>query len=359
MKSMLKIDYGSRQDYKHAERSPLFVMYKASIIGIYLLAMFQELRDIFAVVVWIFSFKSASELREPVIVSEEGKYQIRGITTRHRITMSIFMVLRIGMLCLLSCVGISFLLKETDEVDLLLNGLGLIFVVEISPLCYSQLLDPALRDECGNIDPMVLPQLGGMSCLKGRPAVRDLIWLIIVVVTLLAIVEMNFWMETTPVHDALDCTCLSQGAYCVEAKRFNQQFWEDYWLKTLPTTFNEIEELERLANSSAAEPQATQTSGGEHQTEPHSFAYNVGNVVNVVNEHRRHPKSQGEPSMVPWPLLGTVTSFLGPSWGLWGSALSAFSRPGHRGEASAMASASSTMQPEPLVIHHRKRHRHH
>lgn len=352
-KSMLEIDYGARRDYNHAERSPLFVMYKSCIIGIYLLAMFQELRDIFQVLSWILRFKKASELREPVTVTEEGKYEINGITIRHRAVMSIFMVLRIGMLCLLSTVGISFLLKETDEVDLLLNGLGLIFVVEISPLCYSQLLDPALRNECENINPMVVPG-GGLRCLEGRPAVRDLLWLLVVIVTLITIVEINFYMETTPVNDALDCTCLSHGLNCVEAKKFNKAFWDDYWLNVIPKTLADIQDLELASNSSATSAAESQPTTGTAGPETHSFAYNVGRVV---VEHWKHRKSE-ETSMVPWPLLGTVTSFLGPSWGMWGSAVSAFSRRERSGEHPRdEVSASSTLQPERLTIHHRKRHR--
>mmetsp|Transcript_146654 Transcript_146654/g.470585 ORF Transcript_146654/g.470585 Transcript_146654/m.470585 type:complete len:178 (-) Transcript_146654:237-770(-) len=63
---------------------------------------------------------------------EEEEQAISGITDRHRYTMVLLTVVRLVMLFILTWVGLMFLLKDTDYINLLLNAMGLIVVVELT-----------------------------------------------------------------------------------------------------------------------------------------------------------------------------------------------------------------------------------
>merc|ERR1719265_2669310 len=56
---------------------------------------------------------------------------------------------------------------------------------------------------------------------------------------------MQWQMASTvlPVYDALECTCISRGAGCVEATKFNKPFWDNYWMKTVPNVMAELDKL--------------------------------------------------------------------------------------------------------------------
>ena len=61
----------------------------------------------------------------------------------HRVSVGVLAVLRLGIVLVLASVGISFLVMETDYIDLLPNGVALVFILETSQIIYAL----TLRDE--------------------------------------------------------------------------------------------------------------------------------------------------------------------------------------------------------------------
>merc|ERR1719235_1386141 len=46
-----------------------------------------------------------------------------------------------------------------------------------------------------------------------------------------------------PVYEALECTCIKTGPKCVEALKFDFDFWYKYWKVTVPAIFTEVAQL--------------------------------------------------------------------------------------------------------------------
>jgi len=135
------------QRLEKIERHPVQV-FKTIIIGIYLLAMLGECKSICSVVQWIQGFprvdasgqveRRAGEADAGAEEKgEEEEQAISGITDRHRYTMVLLTVVRLVMLFILTWVGLMFLLKDTDYINLLLNAMGLIVVVELTEEVYA------------------------------------------------------------------------------------------------------------------------------------------------------------------------------------------------------------------------------
>merc|ERR1719506_262694 len=88
------------------------------------------------------------------------------------------------MTSILTCVGVSFLMKQTDYIDLLLDAVALVFIVEIAEVLYVQVLRPEVRAQTENLEPMHVPMYG-IDYLNRRPAIVDVIQLTaIVIITL-------------------------------------------------------------------------------------------------------------------------------------------------------------------------------
>lgn len=362
-KSMLSVDYSTRQEYKHADKSSIYLIYKSSIIAIYLFAMFEELRAIGLAALWCKEFAAAKPDQDPVMAERnddgEETYEIKGISTHHRVQMTIITILRFIMLIVLTMVGLSFLLKETDYIDLLLNGLGLIFVVEISNLCYGQLLDASMREKCEAIVPMKVP-FAGMACLKEDPAMRDLCWIGLILMSLIGIVSYNYYGMVAPVTDALKCTCISDGKKCVEAHKFDKAFWDQYWMQDLPTVLSEIAALEKAnltaSGEGAAAPapaEASPSSDDATATFSSDGARTASNVAGRSGASMQSMMARAEgrsdqPSTWTTPLEAFLF-LLGPSWGACSSLVSLVLDPWIRKRPHPQGPETDTFpsQPDP------------
>merc|ERR1719428_1710283 len=155
------------------------------------------------------------------------------------------------MTCTLTCVGVSFLMKQTDYIALLLDALALIFIVEVAEVLYSQVLLPEIRAQTENIEPMYVPMFG-IDYLNRRPALVDVIHLAAII--LVTICWMTFYYQTTlaPLYDALQCTCLGVGKNCREAQTFSYEFWHRYWKEDIPNVFHELDILKSGNSPSSA-----------------------------------------------------------------------------------------------------------
>eukprot|EP00446_Apocalathium_sp_SHHI-4_P085156 CAMPEP_0177478264 /NCGR_PEP_ID=MMETSP0369-20130122/24591_1 /TAXON_ID=447022 ORGANISM="Scrippsiella hangoei-like, Strain SHHI-4" /NCGR_SAMPLE_ID=MMETSP0369 /ASSEMBLY_ACC=CAM_ASM_000364 /LENGTH=413 /DNA_ID=CAMNT_0018953677 /DNA_START=146 /DNA_END=1387 /DNA_ORIENTATION=+ len=252
-KSMLVVNYDAVKAYDRAGELNLFTVFKTIIIGIYLLAMLGECKSICSVVQWIQGFprvdasgqveRRAGEADAGAEEKgEEEEQAISGITDRHRYTMVLLTVVRLVMLFILTWVGLMFLLKDTDYINLLLNAMGLIVVVELTEEVYAYLLSPELQEEVEDIGSLSVP-FRGHSFLRDRPALKDLIVLALFIAVTIAVMVVNHNLIVNPLTDSLSCACLSQGEHCYEAHRYSTTFWDDYWTKAVPKAFKELDQL--------------------------------------------------------------------------------------------------------------------
>merc|ERR1719375_2641880 len=135
-KSLLMVDWSAREDFERA-KTPIFLTFKSIIIFLWLLAMSKEFKDIIIVATWVIRFPSAADFGEDAVLEEpdpsdpeDTRMVIQGITSHHRTSVGILISLRAIMTVILSFVGLSFLSKQTDYADLLMDGIALLFILE-------------------------------------------------------------------------------------------------------------------------------------------------------------------------------------------------------------------------------------
>jgi hypothetical protein len=163
-KSMLAVDYGVIDDFKRADKSVEFAIFKTCIIACYLLVMFVEFKDILGFVTVGVNMPSAAEDEEIVEVTDPDdpdsvKYQMMGLTRKDRIGVFAQVFIRVIMLILCASIGLCFILKTMSVLDLILNALGLLFIVEISSFVFAQMLSPYMKDEFGEVEPVKVQML--------------------------------------------------------------------------------------------------------------------------------------------------------------------------------------------------------
>lgn len=171
---------------------------------------------------------------------------IHGITKGHRITVGILIIARLVLAVLLTWVGAVFLLQDTDYVNLLLNVVGLAFVIEIANCLYSQLLSEQLREEIESAEPFSVPMASIWKGLWFRnPAVRDLVAFTCLLTLLICGMYLHYVHIAKPLSTALECTCLSQGDHCFEAHTFDKDFWTTYWAHDVPQIFEAVDKMKK------------------------------------------------------------------------------------------------------------------
>lgn len=248
--SLLEVDYKKRQNYARVQ-TPIFKIYKSIIIGLYLSAMVLELKRIFVVANWCIKFPAASKFGKDAVLVETNndgaqEYTIQGVTHLHRLITIVITMIRFLMLVFLVVVGLVFLNKQVSFVGLLLDGIAMLFILDISEIMYAQLLRKSVQDQTQNVKPMVFDAIG-IDFLNRRPAVRQIAWLVFIVVTSAFLVKWSNDNAARPLYEALTCTCNGEGETCREASTFSFDFWKDYWLNTVPASLARIKELSKGA----------------------------------------------------------------------------------------------------------------
>jgi len=243
---MLTVDYQAREDYEMAAKSRLFLVYKTIIIGMFLLGMFYELKDIVTVLTWVFRYPPSERFSgNAVRTIEEGegqdvKYCIQGISTAHRVTVGLITFLRLDLVIVLVSVGVTFLQKDTDWVNLLLNAVALIFVLEIANNLYTQVLHGSLKELLEEkTEPMEVPMCG-IPCINNNPALKDFIGVVLLLTVVACVMFSHYLTVGQPLSRALECACVNQGEHCHEAHVFSNAFWDKYWLHDVPAVFEEV-----------------------------------------------------------------------------------------------------------------------
>jgi hypothetical protein len=255
-KSLLEVDYSARQEYELAQLTH-FRIFKAIILFIWLLLMFCEGKEIWKIITVVMRYPSATDFGEDAVLMEQDpsdpedvRYRIQGITSTHRRIMGILCILRTGVTVALMFVGMSYIIKTNGYVDLLMNGVTLLFVADVSNILYSQVLRDEIRDQCEDIKAMKVPMYG-WEWLNRRPALLDIVSVAILMLVVYMVMWWNLENVTLPIYNALECTCLSAGEKCFEAQQFNKPWWDDYWMNVVPGVFKEVDALKTTVPGAA------------------------------------------------------------------------------------------------------------
>merc|ERR1719443_135579 len=294
-KSLLMVDWSARQDFERA-KTHIFLVYKGIIIFLWLLAMSKEFKDIIIVVTWVLRFPSAEDFGEDAVKEEvdpdnpeDIRYIIQGITKHHRQSVAALIFLRFCMTVVLTGVGRSFLSKQTDYIDLLMDGIALLFILEIAEILYGQVLRYDVRDQTESLQPMKV-RMYGIDWLNRRPAHQDALWLVVILCLTIGVMYGFHEQVVVPVSDALECTCMNQGSKCREAERFSTEFWENYWLREVPAVYEEVNKM-----SGGAVPQnavVATASVGEYDAvesaEPTEASADTISAMHRQGHHHRH-----------------------------------------------------------------------
>jgi len=248
-KSLLEVDYKARQRFESAQ-STIFMVYKGSICGVWILLIVSQLRGVLKVLSWAvaievpFVKEPESGRREHCCKSSSDSTEVEdnGMTLLHKVVMIVVTLARIAMLLMLVYIGLSFLSRQTDYIGLLLDGVALVFIVEVQEIIYEKVIRADKRNEWDGAEPMTFPKFR-VPYISDRPDRDDMIWLALVII--LAFVFISHYTTTvvSPLLDALNCACRSDGDKCYEAHRFSKSFWDQYWLHDVPDTLTQINRL--------------------------------------------------------------------------------------------------------------------
>jgi len=263
IKSLLSVDYDARQQYEKA-KTGTFKMYKICILFVWMLLNVSQLREVWKTMTWVIQLPTRkpeedftprdrlpASLLEAHPQGEEvsdsvrahGTCPIKDMSKVHRIALFSVTLVRIVMLCILSYVGVNFLGRQTDYIGLLLDGVALIFIVEVEVILYERVLRQEVRSTWEEREPIAVSKKFGLASFTSRPDITDMAWFFLV--AFMAVAFLFYYTETLvePLYEALECTCLSTGDKCREAHVFSSKFWDQYWLKDVPTSIQEIKGL--------------------------------------------------------------------------------------------------------------------
>eukprot|EP00746_Dinoflagellata_sp_MGD_P016163 gnl/MRDRNA2_/MRDRNA2_136355_c0_seq1.p1 gnl/MRDRNA2_/MRDRNA2_136355_c0~~gnl/MRDRNA2_/MRDRNA2_136355_c0_seq1.p1 ORF type:complete len:594 (-),score=93.66 gnl/MRDRNA2_/MRDRNA2_136355_c0_seq1:17-1798(-) len=303
-KSLLEVDYQARSDYELG-MTTLFNAYKGIILFLWLLAMLVEFREIVMIGTLALHYPDAEQFGEEAVLEEQDpadpedvRFRIQGITSGHRSAMKLLLVFRTTLTAVLTWVGGTFLLKQTDYIDLLLDGVALIFIVEIASMLYAQVLRDEVRDQTEDIYPMKVTMYG-IEWLNRRPALVDIICIFSLMIGTYFILWNHRNTIVEPVLNALDCTCRSRGEHCMEAQKFDYDFWDHYWKEVVPAVFDNVEKLKSggagvatavsyLHHNSVAEQHVAHAREGRHHHK--NQEHHHGKQETHSHHHHAHPR---------------------------------------------------------------------
>lgn len=257
-KSLLSVDYQARQSYEVAQ-SYIFLVYKTFILFIWLLLIVHQLRDVHHILAWIRSIpieedehfdddgdapsarllaKMNSARRRSILQNEE----INHIRRSHQHALIGVSLMRMCIISILLYVGLSFLAKQNDYIGLLLDGVAMIFIVEVQEILYSYVIRQDKRQTWEERSPMPFIPFASGSRLKPGAAFLDLAWFFVLLSTAAIFMVCHTKYVVEPLYDALECACLSEGSKCREAHVFSYEFWQQYWMLDLPSSIMRINE---------------------------------------------------------------------------------------------------------------------
>jgi len=259
-KSLLAVDYASRQEYELAQDWK-FQAFKGIVIFLWLLLISCDFRRIIMFLTVCGRLPNANLLGEDAVIMEQDpsdpedvRFRIEGLETHHRWSMIALMAIRFVLACILLVVGVSYLIKTNAYADILMNGVSLGFIAEISEVLFALALREEVKDQTEDIKAIKV-EMYGIDWLNRRPALIDTMVVIALVIATYFVMQWQLTSIVVPIHGSLQCACLSDGDTCVEAQKYNYDFWHEYWLNGVPGVFEAVKALK--AESVAAGAPAT------------------------------------------------------------------------------------------------------
>merc|ERR1740130_786373 len=152
------------------------------------------------------------------------------------------------MVLVLIWVGVAFLMRDTDWVNLLLNAGALLFIMEVAGSMFTQVLDTHLQEQFLETEPMYVEMFGN-KWMNAHASLRDLLGFLSLCLIMYILMALTQIYVDDPLSKALQCACLSQGEHCREAKSFDNSFWNNYWTEDVPDVFSTVEKFKVAAAS--------------------------------------------------------------------------------------------------------------
>lgn len=257
-KSFLSVDYEARIQAE-AEQAPDFKVFKAIIVMVWIMSMVYELKRLCMIYTWLIRMPGAKYCQDndlPFCEDRAGKgekdpafrFKLNGIRPAHRSFMFAVTTLRLIMLSVLTVVGLSLLLHSPDCMTLLFDAISLVFILDLASIMAKYVLRQPVREQTTQVEPIEV-QLFGPSALTRRQSVMDMGWFAFVVIAAIGVASYYYMATVIPLDDALTCTCLSTGDNCIEAQKFNYDFWYNYWRVDTPKIFEDVDAMKsRMAS---------------------------------------------------------------------------------------------------------------
>lgn len=286
-RSLLEVDYTARESYEVA-KTATFRIYKTCIIFVWMLLIVSQLREVRRTVTWIYQVPLMTDNTPR---EEWESKDVISISERHRIVLTIVNAVRAIIMGVLLYVGLNFLARQTDYIGLLLDGVALIFIVEVEEIVYSRVIrtDVRLKWEKG---PVI--RLQRIGIFGGHADAMDLAFFVVLVIA----ATCFLWYYTTtlvePLYDALQCTCLSEGESCREAHAFSTKFWDQYWSHEVPASIGQINSL-KAGHAFVQESHASPLPGSHPAAAaPHDFHATLTLAHQGRHHHPHHAHSLGK-----------------------------------------------------------------
>merc|ERR1719230_931174 len=91
--------------------------------------------------------------------------------------MVVLCIVRVIITCVLMFVGLAYLIKTNGYADLIMNGVALAFIAEISNVLYDMILREEIKDQTSDIKPIRVAMYG-IDWLNRRPALVDVLYVL-------------------------------------------------------------------------------------------------------------------------------------------------------------------------------------
>jgi hypothetical protein len=228
--------------YKTAYSSR-FMVFQACVVLIWLVATCQEIYDLIVLAQFIRMFPVCDGVKDTglSVDTEERTVRILAVCDSHRAIIFISLVIRGFLTVFILKVGLTFLLADTDYLNMLLNAVALVFVFEIDELLYSALGRSTTKNDIDNTAPLEFPSISFTNPKLGRFIDKDFWGMFILPFLVLCLVAHHALFTTKPVVEALLCACQQEGEYCQDAVDFNTAWYDDYWTTTFPAALKAVQ----------------------------------------------------------------------------------------------------------------------
>jgi len=175
------------------------------------------------------------------------RYKVQRISVKHRVVLSVVVLLRIIIIIMLLTFGTWFLLTEKNYLELVMNAVALSFITGVDEMIYEVFMENAEKDDIGFDDcerlkfQGLIPRDNGS--LGGFFFRKDVWGLFLLPVISMLVVAGFYYYSRQPVIDAMSCACTQEGQHCAESMVNQGPWWSEYWTHTLPAAIHQIEAL--------------------------------------------------------------------------------------------------------------------